>query len=688
MNFISVALYRFTRRFERSDADRAELLSGRSSRLFYGVFGFCLVTLALVWGPPFFNSLVRWYRLEPELFLKDANLRVHYGSSPAPCPDFAKDEKDCIVNARNPLLWKTSPMRLGAEHEKRVKDRLWKDFWLGLTVPSEKLAEARKVGATQLMLSHIYSSYRIWVNGVFVKAARGANDPVPILLQLSAADLRSTEPLRLAIHVHFDEEHLPPDHFCDNLPLGFVRPETADQYVFMMRFWECGRPLALSLSFLLLAALFFFLWAPAPTKQEYFFLALFCLAAAGWEARWVDFLQRQIAYSSAVAIGLVNRVALSGFALLLGLSFARVNHKVLRCGLAFTIILGAFVPLLAPGIHDRLAWREALTMWVTPIMFFLGGLACLLQAHAIFHKFDGNGRLPVRAQRLVLFGLGMVFVGIYYFLDTQKVLPLSFRTLWKGFELLGFMVYFAAIALKEYAEDEILVRKAPVSEYHRRPVLPDQINGVLFVADLKSSEPFYKQRAVNRSLDLVSMWRSQVYTAALGHGGTIINRNGDEVIIFFDQEKSPNAVAAALKACIEIERTSTLLADEFKRQGLFPAGAEGFYFRASIALGSIRPTWEEMAGHREAYWEEAGNTSPFVQAARTLEMERRIPGTATNRTILVMLEQLAITTIATLPEYARNFFVRDMSSKDKHGAEYRIAAFSSRVSADVLTLAA
>ncbi|MBI3541842.1 MAG: hypothetical protein HY075_01020 [Deltaproteobacteria bacterium] len=676
MGFVTATLLRASKWLERSEADRAEILDGRAPRAFYAIFALCFAALALTWGPPFWRSVSHWYRLEPELFLKDADLRVHYGSSPEPCPDIARDSPGCIANSTSPLLWRDGAPRFGADHEERVKKRLWKDFWLGLTLPPETLAAARQLGATQLMLSHLYSSYRIWVNGVFVKAARGSNDPAPILLQLSAADLRSTRPLRVAIHVHFDEEHIPPDHFCDNLPLGFVRPATADQYTFMMRFWECGRPLALALSFTLLAALFFFLWAPSPAKQEYFYLALFSLAAAGWEARWVDFLQRQLEYGTALGIGLANRVALSGFAALLGFSFARTSHRALRVGLALTIIAAACAPLLAPGIQERIAWREALVSTVTPLGFLLGGLACLLQAFAILTARDLAGAIPVRARRLLLFGGGLALVATYYFLDGHKLLPTSFRTFWKGFELLGFMVYFAAIALKEYAEDEALVRKAPVSEYHRRPVLPELINGVLFVADLKSSEPFYKQRAVNRSLDLVGAWRSQVYTAALGLGGTIINRKGDEVIVFFDAEKTPDVVATALKAFADIGRVSELLAGELKRQGLFPPGVDGFYFRASIALGSIRPIWEDMAGHREAYWEEAGNTSPFVEAARTLEMERKAPGTAADRTLLVMLEKVAREAEQASPALARNFVARDFAVRDKHGAEYRVAVLS------------
>ncbi|MBI3556843.1 MAG: hypothetical protein HY074_11320 [Deltaproteobacteria bacterium] len=681
-------LRKFFRLLNRSEADRAAVLAQNREYWKYLLFGSFALILTAIYAPPLAQSFLTWYRVHPDIAMPEADWRVIYASSDHPCGNIATDDPRCLANPANPKLWNSPVKRFDGEHEKRLVSRYGKDYWLGLTIPAETVTAARAVQANQFMVGHFMSSYSIWVDGVFVRNGRGIGESSPVILRFDARRMNSATPMQLAIHVNYDNDYQVPDHFCNNLRQGFLRQVTADRFITLMSFWERARPFSLLLSYALISVLFFFLWLGAPKKQEYFYMSLFALASAAWEARWTDVLFSHFHHQMNLSIGIAVRCYLSGFALLTALAFARVRSGLLR-GTLSMVLFAPIALAFAADVASLQVLRGFLLREVTPICFFLGSLVCFAQAFALARQLTSNTRVPVRVHRLSLFGTGFLVASVYYFCDGNHFFLPTERTFWRGFEFLLFMLYFGAIALKEYAEDVVLVNKTPVSEYHRRPVLPDAISGAIMVADLKSSEPFYKQRAADNSGNLVSMWRSHFYTSVLKHGGVIINKKGDEVIAFFDSERCPNPAAAALRAIDDIAAMSELLALEFKRQDLFPGEVNGFFFRGSLSLGSIRPVWEEMAGgNREAYWEEAGNTSPFVEASRLLDLERKVPGTHSDVSLLVLREDAAAGLVEQFPELARKFIQRNCAFADKHGHAHAVAVYSPAVVARHLKVAA
>jgi hypothetical protein len=672
------ALLRISRLLDRTPADRAELFGARRSVALPALFAVLTVLLIGMWFPPLVGHFARWYTLRPDIpTTKRLDWRVLYGSSPGPCPAVARGSHGCLANPDEPGAWKHSHNRFEDDeaeerHEDRVVKRLWKDYWLKVAIPPELLAEARAKRVTQFLVGHFYSSYRVWIDGVFVKEGTGVLDPVPLLLPLSAENLASKRPLEIVMQIIFDNEKIPVDHFTSNYAQGFVKASTADRYILMMSFGNRARPISLFLAYALIGALFFFLWLPARHKQEYFYMALLAIAAGAWEARYIDFIERAIDREMVANLCVVLRAYLIGFILLLSLAVARVRHDVMRILLALTLVAPVLFVFTIPTVDGKIAVRDFLQVKATTAIFAFAAFFCGLRAWALAVGSTRFGQVPARVRSLALFATGLLAAGVVNYLVESKVFYLfTHRAFLRGYEWLGLMLYLAALALREYAADEALVQDMPVSEYHRRPALPESLKGALLAIDLKSSEPLYRQRAIMSSVDLVTAWRSQVYSAALQSQGTIVSKKGDEVLVFFDAEKNQSPSETALRVFSEVARVSDLLATEFRRQGLFPPQVDGFHFRAALSEGAIRPIWEDVAGRREAYWEEAGDTMPFVQASRLMDIERKIKETSSTTTMLVMDERSA-TTLAGLP--GLHFVARERVFPDKHGTEHRVAA--------------
>jgi hypothetical protein len=672
------ALLRISRLLDRTTADRAELFSSRRSVALPVLFAVLTVLLVGMWFPPLVAHFARWYKLHPDIpTTKLLDWRVIYGSSPEPCPAVARGSHGCLANPDEPGPWKKSHNRFEDDeaeerHEDRVVKRLWKDYWLKVAIPPELLAEARAKRVTQFLVGHFYSSYRVWIDGVFVKEGTGVLDPIPLFLPLSAENLASKRPLQIVMQIIFDNEKVPVDHFSNNYAQGFVKASTADRYILMMSFGNRARPISLFLAYALIGALFFFLWLPARHKQEYFYMALLAIAAGAWEARYIDFIERAIDRDVAANLCVVLRAYLIGFILLLSLAVARVRHDVMRILFALTLIAPVLFVFTIPTVDGKIAVRDFLQIKGTTAIFAVAAFFCGLRAWALAASSSRFGHVPPRVRSLALFATGLLVAGIVNYLVESKVFYLfTHRAFLRGFEWLGLMLYLAALALREYAADEALVQDMPVSDYHRRPVLPESLKGALLAIDLKSSEPLYRQRAITASVDLVTAWRSQVYSAALRSHGTIVSKKGDEVLVFFDADKSPRPSETALRVFVEVARASELLAAEFRRQGLFPPQVEGFHFRAALSEGAIRPIWEDVAGRREAYWEEAGDTMTFVEASRLMDIERKITETSKTISMLVMDERSA-TSVQEQPGI--RFVARERTFPDKHGTAHRVAA--------------
>ncbi len=637
--------------------------------LFFLVFG----TLTALYAPVFVEHFRAWVHFQPDVPFNPMQWRALYGNY-SPCGNRPGNDENCPADPENPLLWDSYFLRVEASHLDRINLRRFKDYWIGAVIPVYTVELARQKGATELLLGSIASSYRIFLDGEFVSGSTRVRDTNPILLNVPAAKFYSGKALHIAIQIIYDVDVTMPDVLnADGGGEGFVTHANANTYRNFMAFWEKVRPFSLLLSYAVIASLFLFFWMSAKVKQEYFYMAMFALMAAFYQARKMDILVAAFSTDANVLFEYVIRFYVAAFGMFLGLAFSRTRSLFFSIGVPLALAAPFVLYLSAPNMRYEL--YELSRLWLTPLLFFTGAIPCFLQAYFLKLQSVEGTYLPVRARRLTLFGLGLFALSAFYFAVSRDLVASGLPMFWDGSEHFIFMVLMGSIALTEYHQQEFLVSKAPVSEYHRRPVLPERLSGAILVADLKDSEAFYRYRAIHaQAANLVTGWRNQFYDAVYKNGGIIINKKGDELVAFFDHDKSPLPLVSALKTTMEVFTISEALEAEYRRQHLLPPGATGFYFRSALILGEIRPVWEKVGNSREAYWEEAGNTTPFVEGSRLMEIERQITTTGPTTQLLVR-DEIANLVLTQERRIGGWFTLRDQPYLDKHGTEYRVAIF-------------
>ena len=657
----------------RTPEETRQIADVQNARAKYFLFFLVFGTLMALYAPIFGEHFRGWVNFRPEVPISPMQWRALYGNYSA-CGNMPGNDENCPADPENPMLWSSYFLRLEASHLERINSRRFKDYWVGAVIPAGVMQQARVKGASELLLGTIDSSYRIFLDGEFVTGSTRVRDTNPILINVPPAKLFSGHPLYIAIQIIYDSDVTMPDILnSDGGGEGFVTHANANVYRNFMAFWEKVRPFSLLLSYAVFASLFLFFWTSSKVKQEYFYMAMFALVAAFYQARKMDILVAAFSTDTNVLLEYVIRFYVAAFGMFLGMAFSRTRSLSFSIGVPVALAAPFVLYLSAPNMRFEL--YEFSRMWLTPLLFLLGALPCFLQAYFLKLQSTEGTHLPIRARRLTLFGVGLFSLSAFYFAVSRDFIASGLPMFWDGSEHFIFMVLMGSIALTEYRTQEFLVSKAPVSEYHRRPILPERLEGAILMADLKDSEAFYRYRAVHsQAANLVTGWRNQFYDAVYKNGGIIVNKKGDELIAFFDRDKSPLPLVSALKTTMEVFTISEALEAEHRRQHMLPPGATGFYFRAALTFGEIRPVWENVAGNREAYWEEAGNTAPFVEASRLMEIERQVT-TEVPTTQLLVRDAVADLILGQERRIGSWFTQRDKSFADKHGTEYRVAIF-------------
>ncbi|MBI3543072.1 MAG: hypothetical protein HY075_07350 [Deltaproteobacteria bacterium] len=663
-------------RLHRPEHERFEAVDPFRVRAKY-VLTVVLAFLGLVaMLPVLAEQFADWGRSEPLVLIPKVSWRVVYGPSKTVCGYDTTSDPSCLASPAGSVLWNSSSSRADAGHRQKVASAPSNELWLGTAVPVKLLREAALQRANHVILGWIRATYNIWIDGHLVTSGNPSL-LTPLVLQLPMDRLRGNNPLRIAIQLRYEPGVEYPDFLNSGLgEEGFATHAAADHYLTFLSFVKRVRPLIIGIANLLVGALFLLFWRASPTNQEYFYMAVYALVNAFYQFWMCDVIELRSNRTLVLYVAVTLRAYEGILAMFLGLAYARTRKIVFRWGLP-TLLLGsagvAFA--LRESVH-RVAFLDFVVGRLQPALYAIGSLACFLQALYLIQRDKKETSLPTRVRRLFLVGSALGALGLLSYVVANSLTSMTQHNLWFRFVHLALGLFLSAIVFSEHRKREQLIEKSPVSEYHRRAELPEQIYGTMLVADLKYSEPFYRHRARRESReDPVAIWRSHFYTAVTKHGGTVIQRKGDEIIGFFDKDKSDDPTLSAVLASDEMERLSGLLERDFRERGLYPPDARGFHFRAAIAQGAVRPVWENVGGSREAYWEETGGTSPFVESARLLEFERQIAGADAPSSLLIMRDELAVTLAAANPGLAGALLLRSHTVADKHGKRYEVAAY-------------
>jgi hypothetical protein len=641
-----------------------------------GVYFAASVAVFILIGTVFFEKSTDWERVAAALDLPASKWKVLLEKSVVTCPNDASASAFCPANSKNPHLWESLYKKSDLDHSARIQGLEGKEFWIGTEIEAKELRRAYTTNSNVLFIGWLAGTHRIWIDDqLLIKGDSREYDPKWTYLPLSR--LNTSKPLRIAIQIINDAGHPYPDLMSQSfLKTGFY---TAKQYEAMRSYVEFAlrmRPFSLFIANIIFSTLFFLLWIVNRKRQEYFYFSVFTLFSALHRAKsldwWQAYFSRDFIYGIEVWLKWFEGI----FAMTLGFSFSRIRASFFRILLPVCILAPVIFMTAAQSAVQKFYLISIISKTWLPFFYVMGAASCFLQAYALSAQARQGPAQPTRVIRLRIFGGILVSIALLHYSIAGILASPTSNTYWHLFVQLGLVLMLSIVVLKEYQQQGLLLEKTVVSEYHKRPTLPEKIGGVLLIADLKSSEIFYKHRALEiESENIVSLWRSHFYSAISKHQGIVLETHGDEIIAFFDQEKS--ATPALLSGFLSLQAMAELsgwLVQELTDRGSYPKDAPGFYFRAALSPGFIKPIWDEIGPNvREAGWEEAGQSTPFVDNARLMDFERDVAKSKTKSVVIVKQANLAALT--DLFPRAKHLVIKEnLLAKDKHGTAYEIAA--------------
>lgn len=612
---------------------------------------------------------------EPSVIIPRDSWRVLYRGIAAgeECDDKLPQKLNCLAALTNPTLWQSAFHREDKEHIDRVAGRRGGDFWLGTVFSSDQVQRAYRLGANRLVLGYVNADYEVWVDGEKQLHGEFRETHTPLVLNLSLTRLASGKDLPVAIRIIHSMGGLYPDALGYFRAEGLATNSQADRYLRMENFEEHTRPWFFFGVYFVMGSLFLFLWGFSPRKQECAYLAAYALFQAFIQAAKSDEVSYLFDVGTWNQLSNVMSIYEGAFALFLGLAFARFRRAFFQWGIPAFLLAGIGIFFWETDSVRAEKLGLYLAAKIVPRGYLLGSMACFLQTFWLEQRMkQRDGIFATRVRRLLLFGIGLCAIGLSYAVQLS-VPSVTEYTAWPRFMNVILVLYLAAVILIDYREQEKIVERSPVSPYHRRPTLPDELTGILLVVDIKRSELLVKAgQEWGNAGELMSTGLSHMWSAATSNEGTVLHSEGDAITVFFEREGrlTPQRAYRAVK---QIAAALDRFVEQLKDRGVNLGGAEDLRFRATLVEGKIRPIWHEFQGVRYPSWEASGTTNVFLEAARMLEIEQQLdPERA---------ESLLIVPDALADKLPGRWHLRRSRRQAKHGEVYNVAA--SRLSGPV-----
>lgn len=444
---------KLARATSRTAKETKEVSSGQTTRAMHFLYYAILFILLAIFVPTFIKQFGRWSKFNATVKFSKSLWHVVYKTPDAPCGyDLGASNSPCVASPSTPTLWESPFLRSDPQHRARVHEITHRPYWLGAEVPASLLLEAGRARANHLLLGWFLSSARIWIDGQFIMSSAGTRDSQPVVITLPISRLFESKPLKIAILLQHDSDA----HMADSMNRlrggeGFLTTESLNSFREFVTFWLTVRPFSLLVAYTVIASLFFSFWMSATIRTEYFFMALFALASAFYQARMTNIFALELSRSFTSDLDIILRFYLASFGMALGLSFARARLAYFKWGLPIALGLPFLVLLFQPDSSQRQALTHALQAWATPTFYCLGAGLCFLQAFYLWSEQKFSLKLPQRIQRLLGFGAGLCALTGFSVLEFSGHMPELAQMIWlgMGFEHFVFVVYFGTIVLRE-----------------------------------------------------------------------------------------------------------------------------------------------------------------------------------------------------------------------------------------------
>ena len=559
------------------------------------LFGSAIVLFSFL----FYERMQKWEKASPLVPIAEAQWKLRTCES-SPCSDVK--------------LWTSKESRFAAPGILRQKPK--KDFWVGAEISGDDLKRAQRAGANELILGWAYGDFEVWINGVKFTHVL-VEEKSPVIIPLPPEYLKHF--LRVALLIHPSSEMGTPDTLAKPWTEGLATEEQALAFRSAAMFWKTSRPFALFFLNALFSILFFLFWSVQKQKQEYVYFAIYGAISTLVQLRLTDLFHGRFTASETWLFDLFLYFGEGTFGLLMALSFARARREIFQWGTALALILPwmAYLPLdTTNALRDT---NTFLKQWYVPSAHLFGAAVCLLEAWSL-QSMDIAAR-KIRVPRLLIFALGMTLIAVFYCLQANDWISPFGQAISSRFANFVIVFLLAGIAMREYRQEKWLLERVHISSYHRMNPLPNSIRGTLLSVDIKNSERLFQISAGKEMENLVETCLSHLWSAVTANGGIVLTTEGDGLKAFFDKSKHSDAIVSALRTIDQMKARLNEYQEQLQYQEIANLGS--FEFRAGIASGEIKPTWQQRDGLEVAGWIDCGDRGPFLESVRLMELERQ-----------------------------------------------------------------
>lgn len=581
----------------------------------------------------------------------------------------------CIAAPESPL-WTSAHRRTDPDHVRKMKNVAGKVFWIGTVIPQEDLKKAHARGANHIIIGYINADSEVWIDGARQFVGTYADSHFPIITSVSVARLAEPRDLHLAMRIEHTSGAVFPEAFGYFRQEGLATPMEADEYLRAEVYEEHTRLWFFFGTYFIFGTLFLMLWVCNLRKVECAYLATYAFFQALIQTLSGDFTTGLWNVETANRIAISVAVFEGAFALFLGMAFSRMRRIYFEVGIPIFLVAGAVLFFRFPDTVEAGRLSQWLSAKFVPFCYLLGAVACFLQSFWLDERQrERKGMYIRRSRRLLLFGNGLAAIGIGYSLQ-QVDLSVTYYMVWPRFMNVVMALYLAAVVLADYTEAEKLLEQSPVSDFHRRPQLPECLSGVLLVIDLKKSEGLIRTGAARGdSGELVNLALSHMWTAVTRHQGNVLQTEGDSLMVFFDYQGKRDPIVRALYAVEKVVRRLDTLTEQFIQREFLPKEGPRLQFRAAMVMGDVKPIWHQVGASRFPGWVAVGSTNAFLEAMRLLELENGLDPERASSNVM-MPEPLAETLEKRVPPEKLHWLRREAQMEGKHGQLYHVAAMT------------
>lgn len=505
-------------------------------------------------------------------------------------------------------------MREQYAHGLELDKRHGEIYWVGLKVTREMLDQAKRGQADQLMSGYFYGTHEAFIDDVKVASGGAQDQRRPLVVQLTDEMLNRPDGFTFSVRIRHDLQEPYPDTLYF---VGLATKEQIEQHRRWSDFQYNITP-SIAMGVNLAFGLFFFaLWACGVRKQELAAFAAFGILHSVIQATNIPLVFEFMGIQNWHRLNFVTTCYETLFVLWLGLALARIrSHAVMICSaiaitVPWAVFLTDYTAMQIYSVVLRL-WRYGSTG-----SYFVAAFLCFSQARLVAHQHrrdlvDGARELKLNLSWVALCLMGLLSIWSYFHYIDVRI----FNAV-----LLGGL---AAVVVHDYARQEQYVRRAPLSKYHQLARLPDRVPCVLATIDLKRSEKLYRFGA-DRGLGgaFVVEIITNFYKVITERGGEVIQTEGDSITFFFDQDDAPDALEKVVTSVRDLDRDLRKHLVEHA-VGDFSSYPVDVRIRAALDVGAIRPVWQRFEGRDVPGWEQAQNSTIFVDVARLMEAESKV----------------------------------------------------------------